>query len=59
MLAMTAVRAGVIYVFLLVMLRLLGKRTIGNSTAFDFMVAPAWPRTRAPFAASGTTSAAG
>ena len=38
-LVMTAVRASVIYVFLLVVLRVLGKRTVGNSTAFDFMVA--------------------
>lgn len=38
-LAMTAVRASVIYAFLLVVLRLLGKRTVGGSTAFDFMVA--------------------
>jgi len=38
-LAMTAARATVIYVVLLVVLRLLGKRTVGHSTAFDFMVA--------------------
>lgn len=38
-LAMTAARATVIYVFLLVVVRLMGKRTIGHSTAFDFMVA--------------------
>jgi uncharacterized membrane protein YcaP (DUF421 family) len=38
-LAMTAVRATVIYVFLLVVLRVLGKRTVGGSTTFDFMVA--------------------
>ena len=35
----TALRATVIYVFLLVVLRFLGKRTVGHSTAFDFMVA--------------------
>ena len=38
-LVMTAVRATVIYGFLLVVLRVLGKRTVGNATAFDFMVA--------------------
>ncbi len=38
-LGMTALRATVIYVFLLVVVRLLGKRAIGHSTAFDFMVA--------------------
>jgi uncharacterized membrane protein YcaP (DUF421 family) len=38
-LAMTALRATVIYVFLLVVVRLLGKRTVGAATAFDFMVA--------------------
>ncbi|MGH7392596.1 MAG: DUF421 domain-containing protein [Candidatus Rokuibacteriota bacterium] len=38
-LLMTAGRATVIYVVLLVVLRLLGKRTVGTSTAFDFMVA--------------------
>ena len=38
-LAMTAVRATLIYVFLLVVVRLLGKRTVGGATAFDFMVA--------------------
>jgi uncharacterized membrane protein YcaP (DUF421 family) len=35
----TALRASAIYVFLLVVLRLLGKRTVGHATAFDFMVA--------------------
>ena len=34
----TALRATLIYAFLLVVIRLLGKRTIGNSTAFDFIV---------------------
>ena len=38
-LAFTALRATLIYVVLLVVIRLLGKRTIGHSTAFDFMVA--------------------
>jgi uncharacterized membrane protein YcaP (DUF421 family) len=38
-LAFTALRATVIYVFLLVLIRLLGKRTVGHSSAFDFMVA--------------------
>lgn len=38
-LVMTAVRASVIYVFLLVVIRLSGKRTIGNFSAFDLLVA--------------------
>lgn len=38
-LALTALRATVIYVFLLVVLRFLGKRAVGDATAFDFMVA--------------------
>jgi uncharacterized membrane protein YcaP (DUF421 family) len=38
-LAMTALRATAVYVFLLVVVRLLGKRTVGGATAFDFMVA--------------------
>ena len=38
-LAMTALRATIIYVFLLIVVRLLGKRTVGSATAFDFMVA--------------------
>jgi uncharacterized membrane protein YcaP (DUF421 family) len=38
-LAMTALRATAIYVFLLIVVRLLGKRTVGAATAFDFMVA--------------------
>ena len=35
----TALRASAIYVFLLIVLRILGKRTVGHATAFDFMVA--------------------
>jgi uncharacterized membrane protein YcaP (DUF421 family) len=38
-LGLTALRASVIYVFLLIVLRLLGKRSVGHATAFDFMVA--------------------
>ena len=38
-LGLTALRASVIYVFLLVVVRTLGKRTVGSATAFDFMVA--------------------
>ena len=38
-LALTALRATIIYVVLLVVVRLLGKRTVGEATAFDFMVA--------------------
>lgn len=38
-LALTAGRAIVIYVFILFVVRLLGKRTIGNFTAFDLIVA--------------------
>ena len=38
-LAFTALRASAIYVFLLIVVRLLGKRTVGSATAFDFMVA--------------------
>lgn len=38
-LALTAGRASVIYVFLLVVIRLLGKRTVGNFSAFDLIVA--------------------
>jgi uncharacterized membrane protein YcaP (DUF421 family) len=38
-LGLTALRASAVYVFLLVVLRLLGKRTVGHATAFDFMVA--------------------
>lgn len=35
----TAARAASIYVFMLVVVRVLGKRTIGNLTAFDLIVA--------------------
>jgi uncharacterized membrane protein YcaP (DUF421 family) len=38
-LALTALRASIIYVVLLVVVRFLGKRTVGSATAFDFMVA--------------------
>ncbi len=38
-LALTAARAIVIYVFVLIVLRLMGKRTVGNFTAFDLIVA--------------------
>jgi uncharacterized membrane protein YcaP (DUF421 family) len=38
-LGLTALRASAIYVFLLIVVRVLGKRTIGGATAFDFMVA--------------------
>ena len=38
-LTLTALRATIIYVVLLVVVRLLGKRTVGGATAFDFMVA--------------------
>ena len=38
-LGQTALRATLIYMFLLVVIRLLGKRTVGHATAFDFMVA--------------------
>ena len=38
-LGLTALRASAIYVFLLVVLRVLGKRTVGHATAFDFMIA--------------------
>jgi uncharacterized membrane protein YcaP (DUF421 family) len=38
-LGLTALRATVMYVFLLIILRILGKRTVGNFSAFDFMVA--------------------
>ncbi len=38
-LAMMAGRAAVIYVFLLALVRVLGKRTIGDLSAFDFIVA--------------------
>jgi uncharacterized membrane protein YcaP (DUF421 family) len=35
----TALRASFVYVFLLIVVRLLGKREIGNHTAFDLIVA--------------------
>lgn len=38
-LAWTAARAIVIYLFVLVVMRILGKRTVGNFTAFDLIVA--------------------
>jgi uncharacterized membrane protein YcaP (DUF421 family) len=38
-LAMTALRATVIYFFLLVVIRILGKRAVGQSSAFDLLVA--------------------
>lgn len=38
-LALTAGRAFIIYVFLLAVVRLLGKRTVGNFSAFDLIVA--------------------
>jgi uncharacterized membrane protein YcaP (DUF421 family) len=38
-LGLTALRASAIYVFLLVVVRMLGKRTVSGATAFDFMVA--------------------
>jgi uncharacterized membrane protein YcaP (DUF421 family) len=36
---MTAARAAAVYVLMLVVIRLLGKRTVGNFTAFDLLVA--------------------
>ncbi len=38
-LALTAARAVLVYVVMLVVIRLLGKRTVGNFTAFDLLVA--------------------
>jgi uncharacterized membrane protein YcaP (DUF421 family) len=38
-LAMTALRAGAVYALMLATIRLLGKRTVGNFTAFDLLVA--------------------
>lgn len=38
-LLMTGLRALVVYAFMLVVIRLLGKRTVGNFTAFDLLVA--------------------
>ena len=38
-LLITAARAAGVYVFMLVVIRLLGKRTVGNFSAFDLLVA--------------------
>lgn len=38
-LAMTALRAAGVFFFMLLVIRLLGKRTVGNFTAFDLLVA--------------------
>ena len=38
-LGMTAARGLLVYVLMLVVIRILGKRTVGNFTAFDFLVA--------------------
>ena len=38
-LLMTAARAAAVYAFMLVVIRLLGKRTVGNFSAFDLLVA--------------------
>ena len=38
-LVMTAVRAVAVYVLMLVVIRALGKRTVGNFSAFDLLVA--------------------
>jgi uncharacterized membrane protein YcaP (DUF421 family) len=38
-LAMTALRALAVYAFVLLLIRLLGKRTVGNFSAFDLLVA--------------------
>lgn len=38
-LLMTALRASVIYFFLLIVIRLLGKRSVGTTSAFDLIVA--------------------
>jgi uncharacterized membrane protein YcaP (DUF421 family) len=38
-LLLTAVRASIIYFFLLFVVRLLGKREVGSASAFDFIVA--------------------
>jgi uncharacterized membrane protein YcaP (DUF421 family) len=38
-LAMTAARAAAVYVLMLVVIRALGKRTVGNFSAFDLLVA--------------------
>jgi uncharacterized membrane protein YcaP (DUF421 family) len=38
-LLLTALRAAAVYVLMLVVIRLMGKRTVGNFTAFDLLVA--------------------
>ena len=38
-LLLTAVRAGAVYVLMLIVVRALGKRTVGNFSAFDLLVA--------------------
>jgi uncharacterized membrane protein YcaP (DUF421 family) len=38
-LMMTAARAGAVYVLMLIVIRMLGKRTVGNFAAFDLLVA--------------------
>jgi uncharacterized membrane protein YcaP (DUF421 family) len=38
-LALTALRASFVYIFLLIIVRLLGKREIGSTSAFDLVVA--------------------
>lgn len=38
-LLMTAARAAAVYVFMLIVIRALGKRTVGNFSAFDLLVA--------------------
>jgi uncharacterized membrane protein YcaP (DUF421 family) len=38
-LAMTAARGALVYVVMLIVIRVLGKRTVGNFTAFDLLVA--------------------
>jgi uncharacterized membrane protein YcaP (DUF421 family) len=40
-LLLTALRAAAVYVLMLVVIRLMGKRTVGNFTAFDLLVADA------------------
>ena len=35
----TAARAAAVYVFMLIVIRALGKRTVGNFSAFDLLVA--------------------
>lgn len=38
-LMLTALRASLVYFYLLLVVRILGKREVGNTTAFDFIVA--------------------